>query len=69
MTVVKQSFVTWYLDADHQFSLSTQALILSLWRRVHECVTSVVNNQSHALRHRASMLTSRERPSEIRNSS
>ncbi len=24
-------------DADHQFSLSTQALILSLWRRVHEC--------------------------------
>jgi len=32
----------WYHDADHQLSLSTQALILSLG------VTSVVNSQSHA---------------------
>ncbi len=40
----------WYHEADHQLSLSTQAWSWVNGACAHECVTSVMSSQSHALK-------------------
>ncbi len=55
-------WLSWYHEADHQLSLSTQAWSWVNGARAHECLTSVMSSQSHALK---LWFTSRERVSAI----